>query len=169
MAKAESEKPLPDLDQFAAMGRLCLSTNLRRTERLVTRHYDAYLAAAGVTAVQFPILANIAAAREPTFRTLAGVLELDRSTLSRNLALLDERGLVKVGPSAGRKAGRLSLTRKGRVTLGLAYTCWLEAHEALAALLSNNAVAEGLQFLKLLRHGARHTGDGAPPQNQSPE
>jgi len=137
------------------MRRLCLSLNLRRTERIVTRHYDTWLAGAGLTAVQFPILAVIATLEEPTFRLLAEELELDRSKLSRNLALLEREGLVNVGQSAGRRAGRLSLTRKGRLTLIQAWGCWREAHEALGELLSTDAIAEGLQFLKTLRREAR--------------
>ena len=143
------------------MRRLCLSLNLRRTERLVTRHYDAALAAVGLTAVQFPILAVIATIDTPTFRHLAEELELDRSTLSRNLALLEREGLVEIGPSAGRRPGRLSLTRKGRVALRQGYDRWREAHEALAALVSPDAVAEGLAFLKTLRRQARSSA-GSP-------
>ena len=145
----------PGRDECADMYRLCLSTNLRRTERLVTRHYDAHLAPAGVTAVQFPMLAIIGSAEEATVRLIASQLDLDRSTLSRNLALLASRGLVVMGPPAGPKPATLSLTAKGRQTLRRAYGLWLDAHAALEAALSKDAVSGGLEFLKTLRHGAR--------------
>lgn len=151
----ESNDAVPGWEQCASMRRRCFSLNLRRTERVVTRHYDAHLAAAGLTAVQFPILAIIASLPEPTFRQLSAELDLDRSTLSRNLALLEQMKLVKVGPSSGPKPGPLSLTRKGRNTLVKAYDCWLAAHEALTDLLSSTAAEEGIEFLKTLRRGAR--------------
>lgn len=144
------------------MRRLCLSLNLRRTERLVTRHYDSYLAAAGLTAVQIPILAIIATVEEPTFRELSAQLELDRSTLSRNLAVLQRQGFVEVGPSSGRRAGRLSLTPQGRRTLAHGYACWREAHAAINTLLSADAVAGGLDFLKKLRRETRAAYTQAP-------
>lgn len=153
--KAVTKSGLPRYDECAEMHRLCLSMNLRRTERLITAHYDAYLSAAHLTAVQLPILASIASAEEPTFRALSEQLDLDRSTLSRNLALLEERGLVTITAASGRRPGRLSLTRKGRATLTRAYRLWLEAHDALENALSPPTVADGLQLLRTLRQAAR--------------
>ena len=153
--KAPGAPAMPAAGECISMRRLCLSLNLRRTERIVTRHYDEYLAAAGLTAAQFPILAVIATLETPTFRLLAEELDLERSTLSRNLALLERKGLVEIEPSSGRRAGRLSLTPTGRTALRRAYDRWREAHEALAKLLSADAITEGLQFLKTLRRQVR--------------
>ena len=137
------------------MNRTCLSANLRKTERLITRHYDSYLADAGVTAVQLPILATIASVDEPTFRLLSAELALDRSTLSRNLALLERNGLVDIGPSSGPKPGHLALTRKGREALKRGHKRWIAAHAQLERVLSGGQIDEGLSFLKTLRRGAR--------------
>ena len=142
-------------DDCVAMARLCLSASLRRTERLVTRHYDEYLADAGVTAVQLPILAIIAGTAAPSFRFLSEELELDRSTLSRNLALLQRRGLLDVGASSGPKAGTITLTATGHDTLRRAHRLWLDAHRNLEASLSDGGVTQGLRFLKRLRRAVR--------------
>lgn len=155
MSRQAPGKTTPNRDECVAMARQCMSASLRRTERLVTRHYDAYLEKAGVTAVQLPMLAMIAAAPEPTFRLLTDQLELDRSTLSRNLGLLARLGFVEIGPSSGPKPGLISLTRKGRDVLRRAHVQWLRAHEDLMALLDAEAVSEGMTFLKQLRGGAR--------------
>ena len=60
-----------------------------------------------------------------------------------------------VGPPSGPKPGTLALTAKGRQTLRRAYRLWLDAHQALEAALSKDAVAGGLELLKTLRDGAR--------------
>lgn len=133
------------------MNQLCLSANLRKTERLVTRHYDTWLAPAGVTAVQLPILAMIASAEEPSLRHLAEHLDLDRSTLSRNLGYLRERGWVKLGPSSGPKPGLISLTAKGRAALTRAHQLWREAHRDLESTLSEKTMGESLALLKRVR------------------
>src|SRR5206468_1564115 len=125
----------------------CLSANLRKTERLVTRHYDEHLAPAGVTAVQLPILAAVAAIEEPTFRALAEDLGLERSTLSRNLASLSERGLLSVGPSSGPKPGEITLTTAGRRTLRRAHELWRKAQADLDAALANGALDQALTLL----------------------
>ncbi|MFL6245780.1 MAG: MarR family winged helix-turn-helix transcriptional regulator [Thermoanaerobaculia bacterium] len=137
------------------MARHCLSANLRKTERLITRHYDSYLEPAGVTAVQLPMLAMIHTAPEPTFRLLTEQLELDRSTLSRNLALLQRLGYIEIGASIGPKPGRIKLTAKGRKVLRLAHERWKRAHRDLMKLIDGQEVAEGLTFLKRLRGSAR--------------
>ena len=145
------------------MARLCLSANLRRTERVVTRHYDAYLAESGLTAVQLPILASIAAAEEPTFRLLSDQLDLDRSTLSRNLTLLRERRLVKIEPSSGPKPGLIALTAKGKEALRLAHHRWREAQAALADSVSSPTLDEAIRLLKVLRGATR-----GEHQNETP-
>ena len=142
-------------DQCLEMRRLCLSASLRKTERIVTRHYDEYLEDAGVTAVQLPILALIQSAPDASFRMIAEEFELDRSTLSRNLGLMEEHGLLKIGPSSGPKPGVISLTAKGRKALARGYARWTEAPRELEKAVSSGAVAEGLGFLKTLRRGVR--------------
>lgn len=151
-----------DIDPEACMfmARSCLSMNLRKTERVVTRHYDSYLGSAGITAVQLPMIAIIASAEEPSFRLLSEQLDLDRSTLSRNLALLREKGIVKIGPSSGPKPGLISLTAKGRNTLRKASERWHEAHRELQKALSEKTMTEGVAFLKVLRRGARGAKGG---------
>lgn len=139
------------------MNQLCLSASLRKTERLVTRHYDAWLAPVGVTAVQLPILAMIEAEEQPSLRWLSERLDLDRSTLSRNLGYLRERGWVKLGPSSGPKPGLISLTAKGRETLARAHQLWREAHRDLEGTLSEKMVAESLALLKRMRRKTRPT------------
>jgi DNA-binding MarR family transcriptional regulator len=153
MKKQREERP--GREECLTMARSCLSANLRRTERLVTRHYDQHLAEAGVTAVQLPILATIASASEPTFRLLSENLELDRSTLSRNLNLLQRRGLLKLGVSSGPKPGLITLTPKGRDALARAHVHWLDAHRALEEAVAGSALTEGLGFLKKLRRAVR--------------
>lgn len=145
----------PGREACLAMSRSCLSWNLRKTERIVTRHYDAYLADAGVTAVQLPMLATIASAPEPSFRFLSEQLDLDRSTLSRNLNLLQRMGLVKIGPSSGPKPGPISLTRKGRDTLRRAHERWLAAQREIEKVLNADDLSSGMGFLRNLRRGAR--------------
>jgi len=160
-----SSRKGPDRDECLAMSKLCLSMNLRRTERLVTRHYDSYLEPAGVTAVQLPILATIASASQPSFRLLTEQLGLDRSTLSRNLALLQRIGYVDIGPSSGPKPGLISLTTKGRHVLRRAHEQWKEAHRALMEELEESSLRGGMMFLKRLRQEARRAAIARGPSD----
>jgi DNA-binding MarR family transcriptional regulator len=155
VTKNAKQQSSPGAEECLAMGTLCLSANLRRTERLVTRVYDDYLQDVGISAVQLPILAHVATIEAPTLRTLTEQLELERSTLSRNLALLRRRGLVELGSSSGPKPGLITLTAKGRTALRRGHEQWLKAHQALRDNVDDEAVSGGLQFLKQLRSAAR--------------
>src|SRR5687767_6661726 len=155
MKKRTPRTPSPDRDECLNMSHLCASANLRKTERLITRHYDSYLEPAGVTAVQLPMLAIIHGAPEPTFRLLTEWLELDRSTLSRNLAFLKKLGLIEIGEPHGPKPGTLELTAKGRKVLKAAHVQWKRAHSDLMKLLGAETYGEVLSFLKRLRGSAR--------------
>jgi DNA-binding MarR family transcriptional regulator len=157
----------PSRDDCVAMARLCLSANLRRTERVITRHYDEYLAESGLTAVQLPILACIAAAEEATFRLLAEQLDLDRSTLSRNLTLLRDRRLVKLGAPSGPKPGLIALTARGKEALRDAHGRWREAQAALADSVSSPTLDETIRLLKLLRRAKRGSGSTSSGENQN--
>jgi DNA-binding MarR family transcriptional regulator len=155
--KKPSKEPPGDVgrEDCQAMRRLCLSANLRKTERLVTRHYDEHLAPAGVSAVQLPILAAVAALEEPSFRALAEELGLERSTLSRTLASLAERGLLSIGPSSGPKPGEIALTAKGRRSLRRAHELWQEAQAGLEDALANGALDDTLKLLSGVRRALR--------------
>lgn len=164
--KKRTPKPAsPDRDECLAMARLCLSSNLRKTERLITRHYDSYLADAGVTAVQLPMLAMIETGPDATFRLLTEQLELDRSTLSRNLALLERLGLIDIGAPRGPKPGLIKLTRKGRNVLAAAHEQWQRAHRDLLAALDADAYSSGMSFLKQLRGTARAVSGKSLPSH----
>jgi DNA-binding MarR family transcriptional regulator len=141
----------PAVEDCLEMSRHCLSSNLRKTERLVTRLYDSYLAKAGVTAAQLPILAMIHSLPSASFRELSERLVLERSTLSRNLAVLQRDGLVDLGKPSGPIPGRISVTARGRRILERAHRQWILAHETVASLLSPNSLAHTLRVLETLR------------------
>lgn len=153
--QSRTREPEPDAEQCLVMARNCLSASLRRTERLITRHYDSYLEGTGVTAAQLPILATIHAVPEPTFRLLAEQLDLDRSTLSRNLSLLERRGLLEIGASSGPKPAGLALTRKGREALRRAHVRWTSAHNQLEQALASPSMTKVLSSLQAVRRNAR--------------
>jgi DNA-binding MarR family transcriptional regulator len=93
--------------------------------RGLTALYDAALAPSGLKVTQLPILVALGSAGDLPITTLAGALALDRTTLTRNLHVLEERGLVCVG--ADDEDGRVrvaSLTPGGAEALSAALARW---------------------------------------------
>lgn len=73
---------------------MCACNQIRRSSRAITQLYDATVAASGLKVTQAPILVGLATAGDVPLTALADALGLDRTTLTRNLKVLEQRGLV---------------------------------------------------------------------------
>ncbi len=58
-------------------------------------------------------------------------MEIERTTLTRNLKVLERDGLVKVGPGADGRSKTVRLTAKGKRRLDAALPLWKQAHERM--------------------------------------
>ena len=111
------------------MGTTCAFHNLRRASRAVTHVYDAYFDQIGLKATQFTVLAALLYESQgrPTVTHLARALVLEQSSLSRNLAVLERLGYIKLVPGDDRRERIVTLTRAGRVALSRGYPVWKQA------------------------------------------
>ena len=101
--------------------------------RVVARHYDRALAPVGLTTSAYSILARLAREGAQPLGSLAGGLAMDRTTLSREIAPLVERGLVDVRPGEhDRRQKVLALTDAGRALVKRARPRWAKAQAELA-------------------------------------
>jgi DNA-binding MarR family transcriptional regulator len=111
---------------------LCACEALRRASRSVTAHYQAALAAPGVRPAQLPILVAVRLHGRVPVTALADRLGLERTTLTRNLALLEATGLVRIEDDDDRRVRLVVLTAAGREVLEPAYEAWRAAQARLA-------------------------------------
>ena len=81
----------------------CVCINLRRMSRVVSQIYDDALAPAGLKITQFCLLRAIERLGPASVGVLADDQELDRTTLTRNLALLERDGLIEQAPGADKQ------------------------------------------------------------------
>lgn len=111
---------------------MCACNQLRRASRAITQLYDGAMAASGLKVTQLPILVGLGAAGELSISTLADVLALDRTTLTRNLKVLEERRLVSTRESADDARVRIaSLTPEGSRALSGALVRWGEIQSSV--------------------------------------
>ena len=112
----------------------CLVLNTRMAARTMTRLYGRRLRPYGLTAEQFSLLVSIRKNKRRSVSELAQNLGMDRTTLSRNLNLLESKGLVGCDP-AGKGNGRLcQLTGAGQALLDELVPHWRAAQWRLAAM-----------------------------------
>ena len=84
----------------------CTNLVLRELSRVVTRHYDAYVAPTGLKNSQYSLLSHVVLLRALRPGELAARMKLDASTLTRNLQPLIAAGWVEQGPGETRAAAR---------------------------------------------------------------
>lgn len=129
---------------------ICLCTQLRRASRGVTRIYDDALAPVGLGAAQFSLLRHVQRLDCPDISTLAEAMGLDRSTLGRNLKVLEEQGLLVLGEGRDQRRREVRLSEQGLARLQQALPLWEQAQEQLSGRLGEQGRAELMQLLEEL-------------------
>ena len=115
----------PDLQAICARAaRECTAFSLRRASRALSSFYDERMAKSGLRGTQFNLLTALAVAGDLPMTRLASVLDLDRTTLTRNLRPLETGGLVASVPTEDRRVRLVHLTAKGRTALARALPLW---------------------------------------------
>src|SRR5260370_22633513 len=107
----------------------CAVMNFRQMARAVTAHYDGQLRPAGLRATQLNLLMAIESEAATTITDLAEILAMDRTTLTRNLKLLRDRGLVE--------KKRIALTARGRRSAAAALPLWESAQQQFVRSLGS--------------------------------
>lgn len=138
---------------------MCVCVNIRRASRAVTKIYDQALKPSGLKVTQFSALMNIDAHGPLNTSALAKILMLERTTLVRNLKLLESAGFIENSPSPDPRERQISITELGRHAIGQAQTHWravqlqmkqqigtenLKALGHLVTVLEDLAAAQGI-------------------------
>lgn len=119
----------------------CTNLKLRELGRVVTRHYDAYVAPTGLKNSQYSLLSHIVLLGPIRPGELAARMRLDASTLTRNLQPLVAAGWVEQGPGDDARSRSVVATEAGRAKRAEAQRAWKQAQLALNARLGNERVA----------------------------
>jgi DNA-binding MarR family transcriptional regulator len=118
----------------------CYCAATRQVARRLTRFYEAELRSVGMSATQFELMANLRGRPGVSQSELASALDVDQTTLSRNLKLLVGLGWVSVGVSVvdGRRS-EYALSGEGLRVFRRAVPCWERAMRRIEEGLGANA------------------------------
>jgi DNA-binding MarR family transcriptional regulator len=134
---------IPKLTETAQC--LCLAS--RRAARAITRAFDRELRAHGLRATQFTLLATLSLKGEQTIGELAEFIDADRTTMTRNVALAEEKSFVAVRRHESDARVRVvTITLKGRKTLAAALASWGKVQAGLTEAMGSDA-ADALRQL----------------------
>ncbi len=132
-----------DLEACAQVRAACACEALRRAARLITQRYDHAIAPSGIKVTQLPILVALGAHGPVPLTPLAEVLALERTTLTRNLKVLEERGFATLRPDESDARVRLAaITDEGAQALSQALALWKDVHGAVLEQFSEARLHE---------------------------
>jgi DNA-binding MarR family transcriptional regulator len=116
------------------IARDCLALRARHLERTLTRVYDGALRGVGVTGSQLTMLVALTLMKDPTAAALGATLDLEKSTVSRNLARLAAAGLVDARDG-------LRVTARGAAAVRAGHAAWRKAQAQARTVLGARALA----------------------------
>ena len=110
----------------------CLCLASRRAARAITREFDQALRAYGLRATQFTLLAALHLAGPRSIGELAELLSADRTTLTRNLAVAEQHGWVRLRADRNDARSRIAaITPAGSRVLKTALPAWRAVQQHL--------------------------------------
>lgn len=120
----------------------CTNFKLRQITRTVSRRYDAALVSSGLKTTQYSLLSHIAALGPVRPSDLAAAMNLELSTLTRNLQPLVAQGWAELGAGPDARSRLVSVTASGRAKRSEAQRLWKQAQQGLNTTLGTERVAK---------------------------
>jgi DNA-binding MarR family transcriptional regulator len=139
----------------------CTNLLLRQFMRRVARHYDAEMGRTGLKGTQYSLLSAVQKLGPLRPVDLAAALQLDASTLSRNLRPLIEAGWIEqvAGPDA--RSHLVGITPAGREKRTEAQRRWRVAQEGINEALGPERV---VALHALIEESMAALGGGPEPE-----
>jgi DNA-binding MarR family transcriptional regulator len=130
----------------------CTNTRMRRATRVISDFYNAIMEPTGLHGNQFMLLIPAYLKDGLTISQLAEMQSLDRTTLARNLKLMEERGLIAIRPGEDQRTRAIYITEHGRQLLAEAFPLWEQAQQQVNALLGESELAQLYSTLDKLQN-----------------
>ena len=124
-----------------AIARTCIAVRLRLLNRVVTNLYDDALRPLGLKVSQLNILVVTAKLGVAQPAQVCDLLQLDTSTLSRNVERMRAKGWLEVVPGEDARTQPFRLTAQGKRLLERAVPAWERAQKQAEELLGDDGIA----------------------------
>ena len=125
----------------------CTCGELRRAARAVTLLYDKAFESSGLLSTQLGVLYTIYNSASITISQLAGESGMDRTTLTRNLSVLERQGLINISSGKDHRTRIITITSKGTNSIANAIPLWNEIQRKVKQQMGENAWHELIQSL----------------------
>ena len=113
----------------------CIAVRVRLINRVITAVYDEALRPYGLRISQANILTALAQLGETQPALVSRVLRIEKSTLSRDLELMKQKGWLASDPPSGGRSQKIRLTTQGTRLLAKIQPAWERAQAEARALI----------------------------------
>lgn len=120
----------------------CTNFKLRQLTRLVSQHCESFFSETGLKTTQYSLLSHIDHLGPLAPGQLAKRMDLDASTLSRNLQPLLNAGLVEQLPGEDARSVLVQVTAAGRSKRADMKADWKRAQVSINAILGDQRVQQ---------------------------
>jgi DNA-binding MarR family transcriptional regulator len=145
----------PEMATCKEIGRTCACFKVRKAARAITKLYEEVLRPSGLRSTQFSLLMAVRVMGPVTVVKLAQATVMDRTTLTRNLQILEKRRLIEIKPGEDRREREVTLTALGMDVLAQAIPLWEAAQERVRQGLGeekmHNLLADLSEMISRLR------------------
>jgi DNA-binding MarR family transcriptional regulator len=128
-------------------GSSCTCGELRKAARAITLLYDNALKSSGLLSTQLNVLDVICNSDSTKISDLSGKQGMDRTTLTRNLSVLERQGFIKISPGRDHRTRIVTATQKGRNAVAKALPLWNEVQDKVKQQMGENSWRELMQNL----------------------
>ena len=125
----------------------CTCGELRKATRAITLLYDNAFKSTGLLSTQFNVLQAIYNIDSIRISDLANKLGMDRTTLTRNLSVLERQGFIKISQGKDQRTRIVTATQKGRSAVSKTILLWNEVQRKVKQEMGENSWRELMQNL----------------------
>ena len=118
----------------------CTNLKLRQLGRMVTRHYDHSMSSVGLKNTQYALLSHVVKLGPIRPSDLAKRMQMDASTLTRNLQPMAAQGWLSVGAGGNARSRLVEATAAGHALRAQGQRAWKAAQLALNEKLGTERV-----------------------------
>ena len=115
----------------------CMCVSIRKASRNITQAYNDEFKGLGINITQFSVLAILAGTGKQTITKVAHQLGSERTTVTRAIAILEKKKLIKIVLGADKRERLIAISKKGIEILDLARPHWKSAQLKIEHLLTN--------------------------------
>ena len=153
------ERNIGAILQEGMSGEACTCGELRKAARAITLLYDNAFKSSGLLSTQLGVLDVICNSDSIRISELAEKQGMDRTTLTRNLSVLEREGYIKISSGNDHRTRIVTATQKGRNAVAKAIPLWNDIQRKVKQQMGENSWQALMQNLSQFVRVANQLND----------